>query len=79
VCKTAYMQVRDDLDQAAAQEAERQRKIKSFWSAFGALPDFAPGVTAETLREDRHRSGEHQNRKLAKHWGYDPARLHRPD
>lgn len=67
--------IRDTL----VREVERQRKMKSFWSAFGALPDFAPGVTAETISEERRRSTERQNRKLAKHWGYDPARLHRPD
>jgi hypothetical protein len=60
-------------------ERERQRKMKLFWSAFGALPDFMPGVTAETISEQRRRSTEHQDRKLAKHWGYDPARLHCSD
>lgn len=60
-------------------EVERQRKMKLFWSAFGALPDFMPGVTAETIREERRRETEAQDRKLAKHWGYDPARLHSPD
>lgn len=67
--------IRDTL----TQEVERQRKMKLFWSAFGALPDFAPGVTAETIREERRRSTEAQDRKLARHLGYDPARLHRPD
>jgi hypothetical protein len=43
-----------------------------------ALPDFMPGVTAETIREERRRESEHQDRKLAKHWGFDPVRLDRP-
>jgi hypothetical protein len=67
--------IRDTL----TQEVERQRKMKLFWSAFGSLPDFAPGATAETIREERRESTEAQNRKLAKHWGYDPSRLDSPD
>jgi hypothetical protein len=67
------------IRETVTKEVERQRKMKLFWSAFGAAPDFAPGVTAETISEERRRSTEYQNRKLAKHWGYDPARLHRPD
>jgi hypothetical protein len=60
-------------------ERERERKMKLFWSAYGALPDFMPGVTAETIREERRRETQAQDRKLAKHWGYDPARLDSPD
>jgi hypothetical protein len=60
-------------------EQERQRKMKLFWSAFGGAPDFMPGVTAETISEQRRQESEQRNRKLAKHWGYDPARLHHLD
>lgn len=66
-------------DHVPMTEAERQRKMELFWSAYGALPDFMPGVTAETIREERRRESEADDRRLAKHWGYDPARLDRLD
>lgn len=51
-----------------SKEAERQRKLKLFWSAVGSIPDFAPGWTAETISEMRTREDEAMERKLRPHW-----------
>lgn len=61
--------IRDTL----AAEVERRRKLETFWSAFGALPDFMPGATAETIREERRRDTERQNRAVDRRWGRDTA------
>ena len=63
-----------------AAEAERQWKLKRFWSAVGSIPDFAPGVTAATISADRKRETAARERKLAPSWKrYDAARYERSD
>lgn len=52
---------------AVIAEAERQRRVKSFWSAFGAIPDFAPDVSAEAVGDERRRATEARDADLARH------------
>lgn len=54
---------------AVATEAERQRKMKSFWKAVEMPGDaLEPWMTAEWISESRKRDSEATERKLAKHW-----------
>ena len=54
---------------AVAQEAERQRKMKSFWKAVEMPGDaLEPWMTAEWISEERKRQGEAQRRRYEKHW-----------
>ena len=54
---------------AVAAEAERQRKMQSFWAAVEMPGEgVEPWMTAEWIAEDRRRDSEATERKLAKHW-----------
>ncbi len=54
---------------AVEAEAERQRKMKSFWAAVEMPGDaLEPWMTAEWIAENRRRDSEATERKLAKHW-----------
>ena len=57
---------------AVAQEAERQRKLRSFWAAVYFPGDFQSDMTAETISEDRKREDLAREAKLQRHW--DAAR-----
>lgn len=62
---------------AVTKEAERRRKMQSFWSAVGSVPDFAPWMTAEWISAERGRQDEAVERKLQGHW--DASRYDDPD
>lgn len=65
------------IREAVTKEAERQRKMKLFWSAVGSIPEFAPGVSPETISADRERQGKARDRKLREYW--DAPRHDDPD
>ncbi len=55
------------IREAVTKEAERERKMKLFWSAVGSIPEFAPGVSAEAISAERKRDGQARGRKLREH------------
>lgn len=60
------------IREAVTREAERERKVKLFWSAIHDYPPSKTTTTAESISEDRKRSGLARERKLQRHW--DAAR-----
>ncbi len=65
------------IREAVVKEAERRRKMKSFWAAVGSIPDFAPWMTPEWISAERKRESEARDRKLREHW--DAPRHDDPD
>lgn len=65
------------IREAVSKEAQRRRKLESFWSAVGSIPDFAPGMTAGSISAERRGQGEARERTLQGHW--DAARHDGPD
>ena len=56
------------IREAIAARVEADRRTAARRRLIGMAPDFAPGVTAETISEERMRETLERDEKLASHW-----------
>lgn len=59
------------IREAIAARVEVDRKVAARRRLVGSIPDFAPGVTAQTISEERKRETLRREAKLAPHWRRD--------
>jgi predicted transcriptional regulator len=59
------------IREAIAARVETDRRVAARRRLVGSMPDFAPGVTAETISEERKREAARREAQLAPHWQRD--------
>jgi len=55
------------IREAIAARVETDRRVAARRRLVGSMPDFAPGVTAETISEERKREAARREAQLAPH------------
>jgi len=59
------------IREAIAARVETDRRVAARRRLVGSIPDFAPGMTAETISAERKRETVEREEKLAPHWRDD--------
>lgn len=59
------------IREAIAARVAADRRVAARRRLVGSMPDFAPGVTAETISDERKRGSKRREDQLDPHWRRD--------